>query len=384
MSSTPHRSAKAANATPGGQEGHAGVPRWQGVQFGDHNVQYNTFNYVQKQIIEAPAPRVTWPVRVGDVPQRPPAFQPRRDLLVALHRPKPEGSVVRSVIGMRGVGKTQVAAAYARSRMADGWRLVAWINAQDMTNALNGLGETAARLGIAEPGASLENDAAAVRSWLEADGAECLVVFDNAADLDGLRQYLPAAGSAEVLITSNLQAAANLGHAVPVDVFTEEEALAFLADRTGIAGAGTGPELAEVLGCLPLALAQAAAVIARQRLSYPAYFERLRNLPASEYLQPVHAIPIRWRRGGRAVSLESAGARDSSSGPGAVLDLIAVLSTARVSRALLYAAGDSGAPGTVSQAGLVPIAVDDALAQLADASLLTFSLDGSGGARTGS
>jgi hypothetical protein len=111
------------------------------------------------------------------------------------------------------------------------------------------------------------------------------VVFDNAADLDALARFVPAAGQCQVIITSNQVEAGGLGDPVMVDVFTEAEALAFLARRTGRTDAAGARELSGELGFLPLALAQAAAVIAAQHLDYLAYLARLRAASVHDLLK---------------------------------------------------------------------------------------------------
>jgi tetratricopeptide (TPR) repeat protein len=306
------------------------------------------------------------PVVVGDVPQEPPGFQVRADVLTVLGAHEGPGAV-HVLTGIRGAGKTQLAGAVAREKLAAGWRLVAWVNAEDAGSLAAGLAEVARVAGLPVTG----DAGPAVRHWLEADGERCLLVLDNVADADGLRPFVPAGGAAHVVITSTSLAVSVLGTPVPVGVFGMGEALAFLAARTGLKDEDGARELAEELGCLPLGLAQAAALIAVQRLTYQAYLERVRSLPVSAYLNRVkgEAYPYRLAEA-IGLSLDSVTETDPPGGSAVVMGIVSLLAESGLSRRVLHAAASTSAQG-ISAA-----VMDDALGHLAEASLVGFSVDG--------
>jgi tetratricopeptide (TPR) repeat protein len=277
---------------------------------------------------------------------------------------------------MRGVGKTQLAAEYARARLAEGWRLVAWVDAGDAGTLLAGLAAIADAAGLSEACTRREADdlGRAVRHRLETDGDRCLIVFDNASDPDLLRPFIPS-GGAQVLITSR-ELTPDIGTSISVEVFTADEALAFLTRRTGLADVAGAAALAAELRQLPIALAQAAAVIAGQRLAYDAYLERLRTLPVEQYLDREEGQP--YPHGVAEAVLLSVDAVQMADRAGVctrVMDVMAGLAAAGIRRDLLHSAGRVGllaSGGDRVEEDLV----DRALEQLADGSLLSFSLDG--------
>jgi tetratricopeptide (TPR) repeat protein len=333
--------------------------------------------------VEAPA-RTTakGQVVVGDIPALRHGFQPRPALLAQLNRVG--GGPPVMLTGTRGAGKTQLAAAYARARLAARWRLVAWVNARDRLTLQAGLAAVADATGLSvggsRPGPAHAGEA--VRDWLEADGSLRLLVFDDVEDPGLLRPFIPAAGEARVLIIAARQPMAELGTNVPVDVFSADEALALLGERTGLADEDGALAVAVQLGYLPLALDQAAGMIAEQQhMGYAAYLAKLRALSAEDHLAREDEAEEEEQSSppGAAeavlLAMEAASYADRLGVSIGVMELVAMLSPAVVRRDLLRSAGQAG---TLLGGGrrIAASMVDQALERLNERSLLGFSLDG--------
>jgi len=321
------------------------------------------------------------PVVVGDIPASRLGLQPRPALLARLNRASQGTPVV--LTGARGAGKTQLAAMYARAKLADSWRLIAWVNARSSETLLAGLTAVAEAAGLSAGGSRPGSADAgqAVRDWLEADGSFRLLVFDDVEDPGLLRPFVPAAGEARVLITAAREPIAELGTNVRVDVFSAEEALALLDGRTGLADEDGALAVAVQLGYLPLALDQAAGMIAKQHVGYAAYLAKLRALSAEDHLVREDEEEEEEQPSPPGVAeavllaMEATSVADRLGVSIAVMELVAMLSPAVVRRDLLHSAGQAG---TLVGGGrrVAASMVDQALERLNERSLLGFSLDG--------
>ncbi|WP_242909659.1 FxSxx-COOH system tetratricopeptide repeat protein [Actinomadura terrae] len=215
----------------------------------------------------------------------------------------PGGAVVQAVHGLGGVGKSTLAARWARQR-ADAHVLTWWITADSPANITAGLAGLAGMLvpemtrgTLAAPGAvPVEERAVWARRWLTSH-AGWLVVLDNVTDPGDVTELVAGAPAGRFLITSRLREGWHdiVPALIELDVLSDSEALELLrgvltAGRpTSGAGGGLsaglegGAELCAELGWLPLAVKQAGAFIRQAHLTPASYLELLRANPMAMF-----------------------------------------------------------------------------------------------------
>lgn len=213
-----------------------------------------------------------------NVPRRHSVFFTGRDRLLAEISehfvPEHETGIVQpqAIVGLGGLGKTQVAAEYAYRYRGD-YNAVLWLKAGTQENIVAGFRSLAEPLKL--PTAhwqERESLLAAMQQWFMAQ-SNWLLILDNADDLAVINPFLPKAARGHILLTTRTGALGGLAQSSvlkPLDV--EDGALCllrragYLQGNKSLRDASTtsmnaARRLSELMGGLLLALEQAGAYI---------------------------------------------------------------------------------------------------------------------------
>jgi tetratricopeptide (TPR) repeat protein len=252
-------------------------------------------------------------------------------------------------------GKTQLARFFAESLWhSPGVDVLTWVVASTRASVLYGFGAAATAIGAGDAG-DAEAVAARFTDWLSKTARPWLVVLDDLRDAADLRGLWPSGPAGRLLITTGnpeVVSAERRAVTLPVPAFSTREAMGYMSGRLGTdpdqrSGAS---DLVRDLGCEPLALAQASAVIVGSGMScrdYRQHFmQRQKQLAEAGRADP-SATAVTWTFSAEyaehlspGVSIRSlltlAALLDGQGIPGAVF------TTAAVGE---YLAGDGRVPG---------------------------------------
>ena len=194
------------------------------------------------------------------------------------------------LVGMRGCGKTQLAASLAKQCEDANWNLVAWINAVSPDTIQSDLVELAKRLKIDTSDQPAQD--VIVRRCLDhlksAAPTDRLIVFDNVEDINHLRGLMPNGNGLRVIATTTNNSGWEYQDwtIIKVGVFDRDKSIKHLLDVTDSEDHDAADALAERLGDLPIAVTQASGTCKRLEISLNYFNTLLNDLPIEEALDP--------------------------------------------------------------------------------------------------
>jgi tetratricopeptide (TPR) repeat protein len=269
--------------------------------------------------------------------------------------------------GTGGTGKTQLASALAGllwdSAALD---LLAWVPAVSRDSIITGYVQAGAAVGAPGGGEPPERAAASFLDWLADTDRPWLLVLDDLTDIVDLDELWPRGAAGRVVVTTRLPAAAVRGPGrkiLEVGTFSLREALGYFTASLYPDQRADAIDLAGDLGCLPLGLALARAVIADTGVDcgeYRAHLaERSRQMSVPQADRYAQIVAATW-----SISLDRA---DSTAPDG----------LARSALALIALLDSSGIPGAVlaSQAACEYICGREAAGTRADQTRVRGVLD---------
>jgi DNA-binding winged helix-turn-helix (wHTH) protein/tetratricopeptide (TPR) repeat protein len=221
---------------------------------------------------------------ITNVPIRIPThFMGRDDALVSIMAAFGDSEdrvAITTLHGLRGVGKTTLAAAYAERHRGE-YRATWWIRAETEPTIRADLVALGVRLGWIPQANEAELALFTVMDRLRNEGEGILLIYDNVVDAHAIGPYLPLGGVARVLVTSTAHAWRGIATPVEIRLWPKEIGADYLIVRAGAKTPRAAAEaLSEMLGGLPLAHEQAAAYCERLDISLTEYRKRFEAAPA--------------------------------------------------------------------------------------------------------
>jgi Tfp pilus assembly protein PilF len=213
----------------------------------------------------------------------PTQFVGRDDDLASLDKALKGGegrAAITALHGLRGVGKTALAAAYAYRHRGE-YRATWWIRAETESTMRADLVGLGVRLGWVAADAPEEQSLRAILDRLRDEGNGILLIYDSAISPRELSKFIPRGAGPRIIVTSNAPNWGGIAALVEIGVWPKEVGADFLMARTGrMAERDAALALSDALGGLPLAHEQSAAYCERVGVSLVEYRERFHAAPA--------------------------------------------------------------------------------------------------------
>ena len=220
------------------------------------------------------------------------AFYIERGERARLHDLAIKGQQPRIVLtGMRGCGKSQLASDLAQWCEKQKWSLVAWINAVSREAVKNDLVELARLLPIDlsdEPNRDQIVNRC-IDYFNSSNSGDRLIVFDNVKDIDDLIKLVPRGDGLRVVVTTTNDCGwkNQSWESIKVGVFSREDSIKCLLRITDSEDLEAADAVAQKLGDLPLAIAQAGATACAEDWTLKKYLVRLKRYSISIVIKPV-------------------------------------------------------------------------------------------------
>ena len=195
------------------------------------------------------------------------------------------------LVGMRGCGKTQLAAALAKKCEDLNWSLVAWVNPASPESLQSALVELAKRLKIDTSDQPTQEQiiGRCLDDLRSNEASDRLIIFDNVEDINNLGVLVPSGEGLRVVATTTNKAGweDQRWNSIKVGVFDREKSIDYLLKVTKSDDRDVADALVERLGCLPLAIAQAAATAHNEHWTLQYYFNCLKEYDLARVIHPV-------------------------------------------------------------------------------------------------